>query len=1061
MDPESATSADDSHGPETPDGPPPVRSFWLTRAEDQLDVRLFTYDLTLTLKPDGTAELIVPAAGGYLMLQFLGQHTMESIPTSLTELKTGQFPVYGAPSGLSFRVPGGHPPIPFTIEGILAILPTLALWVDPKVATVPALPAASQLAEARVVADGDQPSEAAVERLRRAAARSAFANADDENENDNAAALAEPVDDSQGSPGQLTAPYTSLKFPHRLNLSMRGGASRFSHPVAPAGEDGRYALWHTRLTRLRADGRLADVPMEIVVLSSNEGGAIADPTHPWVKRTGDARLAPLGGLDKATRTDLVKLSSQALNGELLMLSNPGAWLDVDREFTATAGTSLVSYRHKLVNGRDITIRVAKAGTLFPLGHRAQLVTVTERVFEAENRNVAGLVITKQAVIVTEKTRPYKQVHRAVRGWPWTEVSVVGRTSPSGIAKPYKGTTSTELLTEDGNPITFTYIGLDRGGRTATFELPVIFVPNGQPLPLATYNHPTNAPNRTVALGGQVVTVATPLPDAPEAPDVVADQVVIEAVADPTQPTRSIATVKEITGQLPALQNLAALPTGGAQLASAISGGGSHVVKYTDKYLDFEFDPGQNPIQSLFQLVSTAPVVGLADPSVTGGLVAPSFSLETVSRLIGPVAGKFEAALKGKVKAAELLSGVLKNVTLFGVFPLDQLIGDLDLDILKDAPKLITNAIDGAAKPRMTWKLPLFQGSDRSAVKAKQVEVGMFSGELRPRAGQKAQLVIELRTEGKASEQLHVVAECSVEQLELGLGLSSQELVTLPVKKIFFRSVDGRKPEIDLQLDKPKFGGVLALLKTLAGQIPDDGFADPPALDVRSDGIRSSYSVPIPDIGAGMFALSNIRFGAELNIWYEKAPEIGFDFATQENRFRIAVLGLAGGGYLGIGLSTRGLERLAGMLEFGAAASVNLGIAKGSVSLMAGVHVVYERGGDAWIEGYVDLRGEIEVLKIVEIGVKLYIALTYNFNTGELSGRAELQVKIRVLFFRKTVRVPFEYTIIGGSAGNDAARRGQLAAAGQPGLPGFVDQMAPASWPATTPRPLDTYCLAFA
>ena len=172
-----------------------------------------------------------------------------------------------------------------------------------------------------------------------------------------------------------------------------------------------------------------------------------------------------------------------------------------------------------------------------------------------------------------------------------------------------------------------------------------------------------------------------------------------------------------------------------------------------------------------------------------------------------------------------------------------------------------------------------------------------------------------------------------------MGAFGQKLVVVPFKHLMFEYVDGKKPDFDVALENIEFFGVLAFVRTLTALIPTDAFHDPPALDITDEKISSSFSLPVPAAAVGIFSLEqNLLRGARPVL--RKPPELSLNFATFDNRFRLAVLCLGGGGYLGVALSTRGLERLDGALEFGAAVSVHLGVARGSVSVMGGIHFAY-------------------------------------------------------------------------------------------------------------------------
>jgi hypothetical protein len=143
------------------------------------------------------------------------------------------------------------------------------------------------------------------------------------------------------------------------------------------------------------------------------------------------------------------------------------------------------------------------------------------------------------------------------------------------------------------------------------------------------------------------------------------------------------------------------------------------------------------------------------------------------------------------------------------------------------------------------------------------------------------------------------------------------------------------------------------------------------------------------------------------------------------------------------VSATGLELVAGALEFGASASIDLGLAKGSASIMGGIYFELSDAGLS-LTGYLDIRGKLEVLSIVSLSVAVTLALTYVPDTAKVEGTAEVVVKVKVLFFKKTVRFEVHRRFAGGNAD-----------------PTFAELMAPADWPDDQPLPWDSYCGAFA
>jgi hypothetical protein len=105
------------------------------------------------------------------------------------------------------------------------------------------------------------------------------------------------------------------------------------------------------------------------------------------------------------------------------------------------------------------------------------------------------------------------------------------------------------------------------------------------------------------------------------------------------------------------------------------------------------------------------------------------------------------------------------------------------------------------------------------------------------------------------------------------------------------------------------------------------------------------------------------------------------------------------------------------LEFGAAVSVNLGVASGGVHIMAGIYFAMgkKEGKDfSILSGYLRMGGELSVLGL--ISVSLEFVLSFGYEAGKAAGRATLTVKVEVLFFSTSVSITVEKKF-GGSSGD--------------------------------------------
>jgi cobalamin synthase len=152
--------------------------------------------------------------------------------------------------------------------------------------------------------------------------------------------------------------------------------------------------------------------------------------------------------------------------------------------------------------------------------------------------------------------------------------------------------------------------------------------------------------------------------------------------------------------------------------------------------------------------------------------------------------------------------------------------------------------------------------------------------------------------------------------------------------------------------------------------------------------------------------------------------------------------IGGGGFVGLALSPKGLVVLEMALEAGAALSVNLGVASGSVSMMIGVYLRLE-GQEGSLTGYLRIRGEMDVLGLISASITLELALTYHFPSGKMIGRASVVVEIDVVLVSYSVSVSCERRLAGSN-----------------GDPTYADVLTLDSTLGSAPE-WDAYCAAFA
>jgi hypothetical protein len=232
---------------------------------------------------------------------------------------------------------------------------------------------------------------------------------------------------------------------------------------------------------------------------------------------------------------------------------------------------------------------------------------------------------------------------------------------------------------------------------------------------------------------------------------------------------------------------------------------------------------------------------------------------------------------------------------------------------------------------------------------------------------------------------------------------------------------------------------------------------PPPSNPASASASVSRSPKLAPIGLGVFSLENIALNTSLTIPLTNAPlAFTFSFSSQQNPFTVTVDLIGGGGYFEIAADVQqGLIELTFEIQAGVSASIDLGLASGSVSLMIGVLLQFGTQSNE-ITGYFRADGELTVLRLISLHVTFYLGLTYDFNSNTLWGEADVTVEVSVLFFDKSVTLTMrkQFAVPGSSHSVQAARLGAAGPRDQlPGRPAFGSIMSESDW--------QTYANAFA
>ncbi len=828
---------------------------------------------------------------------------------------------------------------------------------------------------------------------------------------------------------QMGRLFSRIEAPYRLVLSPETGTT-WGGQVAPTfnAADTRAALWHVTMQgkKLRA------------VWATDFQNWPSDADAP------DPNDLPFRmSLDSADRYELVRLTTDSntyahpVEADQLLLSALGAWLKVAGKWEPPSNLNVTEWKHLMTMGRDHFVRVVRKGYLFPFGHEAALVKITERKIQAVpsgGGRRAAYLRTRMFVIVRQPVREgYNH-----NGFPFTRVTLKTLITPD-INPPEQSELVANFnangfwIRSGGEHVKFQVIARDSVGREIEFVTPLAFVANSkacnateaemQKIIEDAWEPPPNPkaarPSPKVTLGGQVLAF---MPEAnPGDTTLEAKSLSLGARSRGTGEPRFLPMITEADVDIPIIKQLVG---GGAQWTT---------IEYEPTFL--KADPSQfakgtdkNPAAIFARVKSTAPQIAFS-PEQAGGLTRPDFAIEGLSRSLGPVP-TVDAMMTGNFDPAT----IFPEITLLGGLKLTDIVNLVRFGGAPEKgellPQLVTTLEGNVPVTRYRWHLlktivddPAKPDESRGELR----DTGLFLSDV----GAEFEIISEVRRPPNGAPSF--MSQGRLTQFHLVL-LPKMELVDLAFDSVTFTSRSGQKLDVAVVLKEITFLGPLSFVNALMQVVPLDGFADPPYLNIDTKGVGLGYTLAIPSVGIGVFSLQNLSLSAGFYLpFVNESVSVTLAFCTRENPGQVLVSLFGGGVFFGITLTTNGVQLVEMALEFGAGISLNLGVASGSVTVMGGVY--FQKSGEgALLSAYIRMVGKLSVLGLISVTVEFYLGLNYEPSPIDmLSGDASLKVKVKIAFFSKTVSL----TVHREFKGSD---------------PTFRDVLAPPDWQA--------YCNAF-
>jgi hypothetical protein len=831
----------------------------------------------------------------------------------------------------------------------------------------------------------------------------------------------EPVEPAE--PGPLE---TAIELPYRLVIAPRPGG-RWEHRKRPPEKGGRAELWHTRyhtgLPEPDDDFDIAavwtpDLPdppdQDPVPLSLQPGHRVE-----IVRMSSDRRLlldSSYQGLTPALRKE-VELARASHTGRIvarnLVLSALGGWLEASSMFTfpTLSGEllshtdlsldipfgadlfSLAEWTHTTVMGRDHYVRTVQRGFLYPFGHRAHRIAVSERRLRpSEAGDQAAYVMLREVLVIQEPEKRYDD-----RAMPFVSVRIASQATRSGtgpVAIDHTPTTRPFVVRSGGQPYAFPMIATDRAGHAVPIAAPMVFVPaNVTDLRDAAALYEDLGP---VGFGGHPLTY---LDDPQREPAGIAAEVVPDRATLVTMAMSfgadAVTAAAGHVGFTPVMAQAQVRLPAAEQMLGA--GAPAATIAFTKAYVENTAVFAAN--QVFADIVGGMPLSVPADKA--GGLLAPSTTLSSVSLTDGAfpdvsrMVDKMIAEAPPDVRPADVLKLVIDQVCsgkLLGVIELrdivDTAIESLGLDGM---PKLTMEREGSSQRIEMTWTPKL--NKERFAKPLRKLRddptLTVRGTMTRPVGDGLVDGALDGATTAMSGELTN-------------LGITFLDAVEIDLARVRFSMGTGQDPDFDPTVTGFRFTGDLSFIEKLACKLNfgDFGGANGPPVAITPAGVTVSIAVPLPSISVGLFSLMNLAFTAKLTVLFSDSPAtITVGLSSPQNPFLISYWIFGGGGYLALTAGTDGRIRVDAALEFGGVLAFSITLAKGIVQAMVGI--LFSMDGDrVLLGGYCRIYGCVEIMELVTISVEFYLSLTYD---GKFAvGSARVTVMVSLLGLAKSV-----------------------------------------------------------
>ena len=825
---------------------------------------------------------------------------------------------------------------------------------------------------------------------------------------------------------------TALEVPEALVIAPTAG-TRFAAAVAPHTEGDVSELWTARL----------DSPAELVVVENRHADVLLT-------------RSPTAG----ERDDLVQLTMTVAPAEArrLWLSLHGAYLDLlgewDDEETGGLLTNVVRWMHRAVTGRDLSVEVTTRGYLAPFGHKAAMLTITERQFIPDvDDEVVAVLVQQTYLSVSDAMVTFPRVHarNAGRQFPFQQVAVAGQgwtpvdkgqiewTDAAGVERDMNIDNAWNVVDLDGNDLMVVYTADDGANPPVTFELPATFIEyenafavggSAPPANLAAYySAPESLARRAIDLGGRAIAWgADPAQPGSEQITVKVTERVhlnLEALnAADDEITKAELLADRQPNVFPVVERAWVIDDAMASTQGEV-GSAIEVVPHA-RWIDYGNDPTENLDGAYLKLVESTnfPLGGLGRAAVALDLEAEVFNQTTGAGPDWDPAVPWNPATTFG-DGSKLLGAFLLKRLLPEEINLEDAVPGIDI------PGFDVTYRDGAIVSTFSYSPKLqsidgFLALDDATAKVEIETVISIDGATTPAT----------------------TAEFEVRDVALSMPPAASA-VTLFFNKVRIVIPPDGSVDVDVDLDRWQLEELLAWLQPLLDLLEAVGGGV--SVDITDNALDVALGYTPPAISLGVLSVRNFEIYAGFILPLDGSPiAISAGVGRPDRPVDISLVGFDGSFYMLFGIG--GAPTVLQLVSISAEANVQLFgidvvVAKAAIDL--GISGFFtSNNGAVSFGGAISLEGVLDVLGVISVSAGVVGSLTYFADPKNLvaAGRITYSVDTILTKPKEGSTSLGEITYSLGAAGGDANTARALAFAASPtGGASFADRFTPADW----------------